>query len=316
MSILFPLSIIGLAALASWPLGRYMGWVFKSGPAERSLQGPLAFVDRLSVGIKPRQQGWIDYMTSMLVFNAVMFALVYAILSFQHLLPLNPDGKGPIESSLVFHTVASFTSNTNLQHYSGEIALSYLSQMALMWLQFVSPATGMAALAALARGVSGEKIPGNFYIDTSRAAFLAGLPVVEGTVNLEGKELRFGTDAGATWAVSTTVTSNGSVNSMHDSLNPLTALSPLVGMWLNLVFGGNGVGYINMFIYIIIAGLMVGRSPEYLGRKVETREMKLALIALMVHPLFILGGTALFAATPLGAGTVNNPGSHGFSEIL
>jgi K+-transporting ATPase ATPase A chain len=149
---------------------------------------------------------------------------------------------------------------------------------------------------------------------------LTALPVMEGNVNLEGKELRFGTDAGALWAVSTTSTSNGSVNSMHDSLNPLTGLAPMTGMWLNLIFGGVGVGYINMFIYIIItvfiAGLMVGRTPEYLGRKVETKEMKLALIALMVHPLFILGGTAMFAVTPLGAGTVNNPGSHGFSEIL
>jgi K+-transporting ATPase ATPase A chain len=110
------------------------------------------------------------------------------------------------------------------------------------------------------------------------------------------------------------------VNAMHDSLNPLTGLIPMIGMWFNSTFGGVGVGMINMFLYIIvgvfISGMMVGRTPEYLGRKVETREMKFALLAVLVHPLFILGGTALFAATHWGASTVLNPGFHGFSEIL
>jgi K+-transporting ATPase ATPase A chain len=147
----------------------------------------------------------------------------------------------------------------------------------------------------------------------------AGLPVAP-AMNLEGKELRFGPTAGPLWAVSTTVTSNGSVDSMHDSLNPLTGLLPMSGMWLNCIFGGVGVGFINMFIFIVvavfIAGLMVGRTPEYLTKKVEAREMKLALIALLVHPLFILGGTAWFAATSFGLATIANPGSHGLSEIL
>ncbi len=155
--------------------------------------------------------------------------------------------------------------------------------------------------------------------ETQPAAALAGLPV-EKTMNLEGKELRFGPTAGATWAVSTTVTSNGSVNAMHDSLNPLTGLLPMCGMWLNCIFGGVGVGLINMFLFIVTAvflsGMMVGRTPEYLMRKLETKEMKLAAIALLAHPLFILGGAALFAATAWGASTTNNPGSHGFSEIL
>ena len=139
-------------------------------------------------------------------------------------------------------------------------------------------------------------------------------------MNLEGKELRFGTTAGALWAVSTTSTSNGSVNAMHDSLNPLTGLLPLAGMWLNVIFGGVGVGVINIFVFVITAvflsGMMVGRTPEYLTRKVEAREMKLALIALLAHPMFILGGTALFAVTPWGLETLNNPGSHGLSEIV
>jgi K+-transporting ATPase ATPase A chain len=145
------------------------------------------------------------------------------------------------------------------------------------------------------------------------------LPVTE-AMNLEGKELRFGPTAGPLWAVSATATSNGSVNAMHDSLNPLTGLLPMAGMWLNVIFGGVGVGLINMFIFIIvgvfIAGLMVGRTPEYLTRKVEAKEMKLAAIALLAHPLFILGGTALFAMTTWGLDTILNPGSHGLSEII
>lgn len=157
------------------------------------------------------------------------------------------------------------------------------------------------------------------YFESAPAAAFHGLDI-ENSSNLEGKELRYGTTAGPAWSVFTTATSNGSVNAMHDSLNPLAGLIPMIGMWLNVVFGGVGVGFINMFLYIIVAvfisGMMVGRTPEYLGRKVETREMKLALLAILAHPLLILGGTALFAATSWGADTVANPGFHGFSEIL
>jgi K+-transporting ATPase ATPase A chain len=107
---------------------------------------------------------------------------------------------------------------------------------------------------------------------------------------------------------------------MHDSLNPLAGLMPMIGMWLNATFGGVGVGMINMFLYIIvavfIAGMMVGRTPEYLGRRVEATEVKLAAFALLAHALFVLGGTAIFAATPWGRDTLNNVGAHGFSEIL
>ena len=149
---------------------------------------------------------------------------------------------------------------------------------------------------------------------------VAGLPVDQSLGNLEGKELRFGTLAGPTWAAFTTNTSNGSVNSMHDSLNPLAGLTPLAGMWLNCIWGGVGVGFINFFIYLIVgvflAGLMVGRTPEYLGKKVEAREMKLASLALLIHPLMILGPTGLFAACDWGSKSTNNPAAHGFSEIL
>jgi K+-transporting ATPase ATPase A chain len=381
-----------------------------------------------------------------------MFAVGYAVLACQHLLPLNPDARGLLTHDLLFHTITAFVTNTDLQHYAGEASLSHLSQLVLMWLQFTSAATGLAALTALARGLSGKAKLGCFYDDLLRAALLvllplaillavlllfcgvpmtfggavsaktlegvmqtiargpvaafvaikqlgtngggffsansahpfenpgflsnfveclsiplipmasvwmfghltgrmrhaavifsvmavlllaqvglslwaeskpapalAGLPV-QVAANLEGKELRFGQAAAPVWAALTTATSNGSVNAMHDSLNPLAGLAAFIGMWLNVAFGGVGVGLINMFLYIIvgvfICGMMVGRSPEYCSRKVETHEMKLALLGLLLHPMLILGGTALFAATSWGAATVHNPGAHGFSEIL
>ncbi len=149
---------------------------------------------------------------------------------------------------------------------------------------------------------------------------LEGLPVDQELGNLEGKELRFGTSAGATYAAVTTAVTCGSVNCMHDSLNPLAGLTPMTGMWLNCVFGGKGVGLINLLVYLItgvfLAGLMVGRTPEYLGKKVEAREMKLAMLALLIHPILTLGPTGLFAARDWGAKATNNPGAHGFSEIL
>lgn len=138
--------------------------------------------------------------------------------------------------------------------------------------------------------------------------------------NLEGKELRFGTSAGATFAAVTTAATCGSVNCAHDSLNPQAGLSPFFGLWINCVFGGKGVGLINMLIYIIIAvflaGLLVGRTPEYLGKKVEARELKLAVLALLVHPVLILGVAGLFAALGWGGKSTSNPGPHGLSEIL
>jgi K+-transporting ATPase ATPase A chain len=149
---------------------------------------------------------------------------------------------------------------------------------------------------------------------------LAGLPVDQDLGNLEGKELRFGTSAGPTFAAVTTAVACGSVNCMHDSLNPLAGITPLTGMWLNCIFGGKGVGLINLLIYLIVgvflAGLMVGRTPEYLGKKVEAREMKLAMLALLVHPILVLGPTGLFAACDWGTKATSNPGAHGFSEIL
>jgi K+-transporting ATPase ATPase A chain len=156
--------------------------------------------------------------------------------------------------------------------------------------------------------------------ETTPTQAFNGLAIEQNVGNLEGKELRFGATSGPTWAVLTTSTSNGSVGAMHDSLNPLTGLMPMIGMWLNEDFGGVGVGMVNMFLYIVVAvflaGMMVGRTPEYIGWRVEAREVKLAVLALLAHGLFILGGTAVFAATPWGTATVANVGPHGFSEML
>ncbi|MGD0139783.1 MAG: potassium-transporting ATPase subunit KdpA [Tepidisphaeraceae bacterium] len=149
---------------------------------------------------------------------------------------------------------------------------------------------------------------------------VAGLPVDQHTGNLEGKEMRFGTSAGATFAAVTVDVTCGAVNCEHDALNPVAALSPMVGMWLNCIYGGKGVGMINLLLFLIIgifiAGQMVGRTPEYLGKKIGGREVKLALIALLVHPIMILMPTGLFAATDWGNKATSNPGPHGFSQML
>jgi len=156
---------------------------------------------------------------------------------------------------------------------------------------------------------------------------IAKVGVDQSTGSMEGKEVRFGAPMSALWAVTTTVTSNGSVNSMHDSMTPLGGLMPMIGMWLNNIFGGVGVGFINMLIFIVVAvfvaGMMVGRTPQFLGKKVEAKEMKLASLALLWHPLAILVGTAVacyvWATTPdpnTALGWLKSPGPHGFSEMM
>ncbi|HSN10401.1 MAG TPA: potassium-transporting ATPase subunit KdpA [Hanamia sp.] len=143
--------------------------------------------------------------------------------------------------------------------------------------------------------------------------------------SMEGKEVRFGPAASAYWGISTTVTSNGSVNAMHDSFTPLTGMFAMLGMMINSFYGGVGVGFLNFYLFIIIAvfisGLMVGRTPEFMGKKIEAREMKIASIIALLHPFLILVGTAiashLYAHDPTAyAGWLNNPGNHGFSEML
>ena len=454
--ILLPVLVIGLSVALSIPLGRYLARVLdRDGPRNR--------VERwLDTG----PQTWTQYVGAMLVSNLLMFLVGFAVLATQPWHPafLNPDGKGMLAPTTIFNTACSFLTNTNLQHYSGEIHLSYGSQLlGIMLKQFLTPAVGLAALLAVTRGLRGDTHLGNYNLDlwrglvcvavplslivgglliaggvpmtfegnatvttlagepqsiargpvaavvaikqlgtngggffgansahpfenptawtnvvecvcilllpmaclvmfgrmirnvkhaaavfgvalvllaamtawgvyhdaakpnpglaegrTADGGALVPLPIVQDTGNLEGKELRFGSGAGPTWAAATTATSNGSVNCMHDSLNPLAGLTPLTGMWLNCAFGGVGVGLINMLIYLIIAvflaGLMVGRTPEYLGKKVEAKEMKLAALALVAHPILILVPLGLFAAAGWLEPSTNNPGAHGFGE--
>jgi K+-transporting ATPase ATPase A chain len=495
--ILLPVLIIGLTIALSIPLGRYVAWVLDR-------DGPQNLVERwLDTG----PQTWKQYVRGMLVSNLLIFLVGFGVLATQPWHPefLNPDHKGMLSPTTIFNTSASFLTNTNLQHYSGEVHLSYGSQLfGIMLNQFLTPAVGLAALLAVIRGLRGDKHLGNYNLDLWRglayvavplstvvgvlliaggtpmtfegnvevptvqagamgtdtvdskevakpqviargpvAAVVAikqlgtngggffgpnsahpfenptawtnvvenvciilipmatlvmfgrmirnmqhagvifgvslvilagtttwavyydaaqpnpglaggpavvdangkphqvttqdadgnpqqsplpdhanrervGLPVTQDSGNLEGKEMRFGPGAGPTWSACTTVTSNGSVNCMHDSLNPLAGLTPLTGMWLNCAFGGVGVGLINMLIYLVIAvflaGLMVGRTPEYLGKKVEAKEMKLAALALLAHPILILAPLGLFCAAGWLDPSTNNPGAHGFSE--
>ncbi|MGJ7557998.1 potassium-transporting ATPase subunit KdpA [Variovorax sp. RB3P1] len=139
--------------------------------------------------------------------------------------------------------------------------------------------------------------------------------------NMEGKEVRFGIDASALFAAITTAASCGAVNAMHDSLTPLGGMVPIVLMQLGeVVFGGVGSGLYGMLIFamlaVFIAGLMIGRTPEYLGKKIEVREMKLISIAILVTPILVLAGTAVAVVAGAGKAGIANPGAHGFSEIL
>lgn len=143
--------------------------------------------------------------------------------------------------------------------------------------------------------------------------------------NMEGKEVRFGTPASAYWSIATTIISTGSINSMHDSYLPVGGMNQMLGMMVNCFYGGVGVGFLNFYIFIILAvfisGLMVGRTPEFLGKKIEAKEMKIAMIIALLHPFLILAGTAisafLYAGNPTEyGGWLNNPGYHGFSEML
>ncbi|HXO74193.1 MAG TPA: potassium-transporting ATPase subunit KdpA [Puia sp.] len=165
----------------------------------------------------------------------------------------------------------------------------------------------------------------SIYFEMKGNPAIGHLGVTQLAGSMEGKEVRFGPAASAYWGITTTVTSNGSVNAMHDSFTPLTGMFALWGMMINSFYGGVGVGFLNFYIFIIIAvfisGLMVGRTPEFLGKKIEAKEMKIATIIALLHTLMILSFTALssylYAHDPKTyAGWLNNPGYHGFSEML
>ena len=157
------------------------------------------------------------------------------------------------------------------------------------------------------------------------SAEMAGNPVTHSlglaqAGNMEGKETRFGIAQSALFTTVTTSFTTGTVNNMHDSLTPLGGLVPMLHMMLNCVFGGKGVGLMNMVMYVILAvficGLMVGRTPEYLNKKIEGREMKLVALVILIHPLLILGFSALGVATQAGTSGITNPGYHGLSQVL
>ncbi len=165
----------------------------------------------------------------------------------------------------------------------------------------------------------------SIYFEMQGNPAIAEMGIAQPLGSMEGKEVRFGPAATAYWAINTTCTSNGSVNAMHDSMTPLTGMFAMLGMMINSFYGGVGVGFINFYVFIILAvfigGLMVGRTPEFLGKKVEAKEMKIAMIIALLHPFLILVGTALSSYLYAGdpetfAGWLNNPGFHGFSEML
>lgn len=186
----------------------------------------------------------------------------------------------------------------------------YLNKRKLSWVIFTVMTVGFLALAVpnIVNETGGNPLITKMGADSSLGA-------------MEGKEIRFGSAASGYWSIATTVISTGSVNSMHDSTMPLSGMNELLAMMINCFYGGCGVGILNYFIFIILAvfisGLMVGRTPEFMGKKIEAKEMKIAMIVALFHPFLILVGTALTAYLPeFGAKTLNNPGFHGFSEML
>jgi potassium-transporting ATPase potassium-binding subunit len=444
------------------PLGAYLARVFRG---EKNLLDFLRPVEngiyRLSGIDARREMTWQQHMVALLTINLVWFLLAMLVLCTQGSLPLNPDGNPSMSPDLAFNTAISFLVNCNLQHYSGESGLSYLSQIVVItFLQFVSAATGIAAAVVVFNALqtrTTEKL-GNFYdyfvkslthlllpgsllialilafngtpmtlqgkqelislqgdsVAVSRGPVAAMVAIKELGTNgggffgansahplenpnfitnavenialviipiamvfalgfylkrrklaymifgvmtvgfvtllaptvyyemhgnpaiaklgvdqalgaMEGKEIRLGAAASAYWSITNTIISCGSVNAMHDSFMPISGMNQMLGMMTNAFYGGCGVGLLNFFAYLIIAvfiaGLMVGRTPELLGKKIEAREMKIAVIVTLLHPLLILAGTALTAHLYAGnpteySGWLANPGYHGFSEML
>ena len=159
-----------------------------------------------------------------------------------------------------------------------------------------------------------------YFAEAAGSPVLASLGIDPGA-SMEGKEVRFGLANSTLWAAATTAVSNGSVNAMHDSLMPLAGMVAMLNIMLGeVIFGGVGAGFYGMMLFVLlavfVAGLMVGRTPEYLGKKIEAREIKLAMVALLVTPIGILGGAALGAVLPQALASLQDAGPHGLSEIL
>jgi K+-transporting ATPase ATPase A chain len=454
-----------LLTLLTRPLGGFLHRVF-SGKATLMghVLGPLERLFYRLAGVNPAsEQHWTAYAVALLVFNALGFLLVFAILRLQGVLPLNPQQLPGLSASLAFNTAISFVTNTNWQSYGGETTMSYFSQMAALTVQnFLSAATGIALAIALVRGFARKsmKTVGNFWVDLTRCTLYVLLPLalllsivliwqgvpqtlaayVDATTlegarqtialgpvasqeaikmlgtngggffnansahpfenptalsnlletlsilvlaaaltntfgrmvrdemqgwtlysvmavlflagaglcywaeaagnpafaplhidssasamqaggNMEGKEARFGIADSALWATATTDASNGSVNAMHDSFTPLGGMVPMLNIMLGeAIFGGVGSGLYSMLLYavlaVFIAGLMVGRTPEYLGKKIEAKEMKMMMLAFLCLPLSSLPFLAVACLTPASLAGLHNAGPHGFSEML
>lgn len=451
---------LALFVIIIFPLGTY---IYHIATNKKTFADPV--FDRVDNAIYKvcgvdmnRQMNWKQYAVALVVTNAFMIFIGYIILRIQFLPVLNPNGIEGMEASLSFNTIISFMTNTNLQHYSGESGLSYLSQMlVIIYMMFVSAASGYGVCVAFIRGLAGgkdgKKAMGNFYADlirittrvllplsiilgtflisqgvpqtllgTATVASLEGglqdiargpvaaleiikhlgtngggflganssTPIENPTIltnicellsmmiipgalvvafglmikdkkqgwmvfgamaiifiiglgvcmtaehagnpalaevglnqsmgNFEGKEVRFGIDQSALFTTVTTSFTTGTVNNMHDSLTPLGGMVPLLHMMLNCVFGGEGVGLMNILTYavltVFICGLMVGRTPEFLTKKIESREVKLAALVIIIHPLLILGFSALAVSVQAGLDGITNPGFHGLSQVL
>ncbi|MES3055460.1 potassium-transporting ATPase subunit KdpA [Sphingomonas faeni] len=451
------LGFVGILLALTKPVGL---WLFALYEGRRTpihaVLGPVETGFYKLSGIDPKaEQGWRSYALHMIVFNAVLMALTYAVLRLQGVLPGNPQGLPGLSPHLAFNTAISFTANTNWQSYAGESTMSNFSQMfGLTIHNFLSAATGIALAFALFRGFARRSSAtiGNFWADMTRVTLYVLLPIcvvvtifyiasgvpqtLAGTVdittleglkqtltlgpvasqeaikmlgtngggffnansahpfenptalvnlvqmlsifvigfgltwtfgkavgntrqgwailsamlvlflagvtityaqeaagnpilhqigvaggNMEGKEVRFGIAASALFSVVTTAASCGAVNAMHDSFTALGGMIPLLNMQLGeVVIGGVGAGIYGFLLFAIlavfVAGLMVGRTPEYVGKKIEAREVKLAVLAIAILPLVILGFTALSAVLPDGLAGPLNKGPHGFSEIL
>lgn len=456
-----------LTVLLAIPLGIYIANVFRGKKSAMGFMAPIERAIYRFCGIKADEpMNWKQFLKAMLTINLLWLVYAFFMLLFQDKLPLNPDGNPGMSPDLSFNTAISFLVNCNLQHYSGETGLTYLTQLAVItFLQFVSAATGVACLVGVFNALKEKSTAnlGNFWeifiktitrillpISIVIAVFLAfnGTPtsfkgkdsfvslqgdtvnvsrgpaagmiaikhfgtngggwfgansahplenpnyftnsleliaqvilpiamlfalglyigkrkfarvvfgvmtlgmlclviptiiselhgnpeiaklgVSQATGAMEGKEVRFGPAISGYWSTVTTIISTGSVNSMHDSFMPLSGMMQLLGMMVNAFYGGCGVGFLNYFIYIIIAvfisGLMVGRTPEFMGHKVEAREIKIAAFVTIFLNFLIKAGTALAAYYvvhhPDAAWAVkpsawlNNPGYHGFAEML
>ena len=464
---IFQIAIFCIVIIAlTRPLGGYLTRVFKGertflSPILRPVEGLLYKV----AGVDPEaEQDWLVYGAAMLLFSLAGALTLYALMRFQDVLPLNPQGLPALTPDLSLNTAISFVTNTNWQSYAGEGTMSYLTQMlGLTVHNFVSAATGVALALALIRGFArrSSKTIGNFWVDLTRGTlyillpiafilalalcwqgvpqtlgayvdattlegakqtialgpvasqeaikmlgtngggffntnsahpfenptaltnllemvaifaigaaltnvfgrmvgaekqgwaifgamgilFLAGVAVIypveaggnpnlaalgidqhagplQAGGNMEGKEVRFGIANSALFATVTTDASCGAVNSMHDSFMPLAGMIPMINMQLGeIIFGGVGSGLYGMLLFAIVAvfvaGLMVGRTPEYLGKKIEAREVKMAMLAILILPLSILGFSAVASVLPETALVgLNNAGPHGFSEVL